>query len=140
MTICWPAYARGAAQWASGGRGRVGAVAMAAPVLKETREEFNTPTPCYRKIQAEYGEMARQALVCGMHVHVYVSSDAEAVRVVDGVRPWLPLLVAIAANSPYWQGVDTGHAWRSQVWSRWPTAGPAEPFGDVATYRQVPSR
>ena len=82
--------------------------------------------------------MARQALVCAMHVHVDVSSDDEAVRVVDGVRPWLPLLVAIAANSPYWQGVDTGHAsWRSQVWGRWPTAGPAQPFGDLATYRQV---
>jgi carboxylate-amine ligase len=115
----------------------VRAVAMAAPVLEETREDF-TPTPRYRKIQAEYGEMARQALVCGMHVHVDVSSDDEAVHVVDGVRPWLPLLVAIAANSPYWQGIDTGHAsWRSQVWSRWPTAGPAEPFGDLTTYKQV---
>jgi carboxylate-amine ligase len=115
----------------------VRAVAMAAPVLKEDHEEF-TPTPRYRRIKSEYGEMARQALVCGMHVHVDVSSDEEGIRVVDGVRPWLPLLVAIAANSPYWQGVDTGHAsWRSQVWSRWPTAGPAEAFGDLATYRQV---
>jgi len=115
----------------------VRAVAMAAPVLNETHEDF-TPTPRYRRIQSEYGEMARQALVCGMHVHVGVSSDDEAIRVVDGVRPWLPLLVAIAANSPYWQGIDTGHAsWRSQVWSRWPTAGPAEAFGDVASYRQV---
>ena len=115
----------------------VRAVAMAAPVLREEREEF-TPIPRYRKIQAEYGEMARQALVCGMHVHVGVSSDDEAIRVVDGVRPWLPLLTAVAANSPYWQGIDTGHAsWRSQVWNRWPTAGPAEPFRDLATYRQV---
>jgi carboxylate-amine ligase len=115
----------------------VRAVAMAAPVLKETREDF-TPTPRYRRIQSEYGEMARQALVCGMHVHVDVSSDEEAIRVVDGVRPWLPLLVAVAANSPYWQGVDTGHAsWRSQVWSRWPTAGPAEAFGELSTYQQV---
>ncbi len=115
----------------------VRAVAMAAPVLRETREDF-TPTPRYRKIEAEYGEMARQALVCGMHVHVDVSSDDEAIRVVDGVRPWLPLLVAVAANSPFWQGVDTGHAsWRSQVWSRWPTAGPAQPFEDLATYQQV---
>jgi glutamate---cysteine ligase / carboxylate-amine ligase len=115
----------------------VRAVAMAAPVLSETHEDF-TPTPRYRRIQAEYGEMARQALVCGMHVHVDVSSDDEAIRVVDGVRPWLPLLIAIAANSPYWQGKDTGHAsWRSQVWGRWPTAGPAEAFGDLATYQQV---
>ncbi len=113
------------------------AVAMPTPVLHEDSEDF-TPKSRYRHIQAEYGEMARQALVCAMHMHVDVASEEEAVRVVDGIRPWLPPLVALAANSPYWQGRDTGHAsWRSQVWSRWPTAGAAQPFGDLATYRAV---
>ena len=113
------------------------AVAVATPVLAEEDEDF-TPQPRYRRIQAEYGEMARQALVCAMHIHVDVVDDEEAVHVVDGIRPWLPLLVAVGANSPYWQGRDTGHAsWRSQVWSRWATAGPAQPFGDMATYRSV---
>ena len=113
------------------------AVAMPTPVLHEDTEDF-TPKSRYRHIQAEYGEMARQALVCAMHMHVDVASEEEAVRVVDGIRPWLPPLVALAANSPYWQGRDTGHAsWRSQVWSRWPTAGAAQPFGDLATYRAV---
>lgn len=113
------------------------AVAVATPVLAETDARF-TDKSRYRRIQGEYGEMARQALVCAMHVHVGVADDEEAVRVVDRIRPWLPLLVAISSNSPYWHGRDTGHAsWRSQVWSRWPTAGPAQPFGDVATYRSV---
>ena len=113
------------------------AVAMATPVLPEDDEDF-TPTPRYRKIQAEFGEMARQALTCGMHVHVEVASEEEAVRVADGVRQWLPLLVALASNSPYWHGRDTSHAsWRSQVWSRWPTAGLGQPFVDVAGYRAV---
>ena len=116
------------------------AVAVATPVLAEEDQEF-TPKSRYRRIQAEYGEMARQALVCAMHVHVDVTSDEEAVRVVDGIRPWLPLLVAMGANSPYWEGRDSGHAsWRSQVWSRWPTAGAAQPFGDVDTYRAVSGR
>ena len=113
------------------------AVAVATPVLPEQDQTF-TPKSRYRRIQAQYGEMARQSLVCGTHMHVDVADDEEAVRVVDGIRPWLPLLVAISANSPYWHGRDTGHAsWRSQVWSRWPTAGAAQPFGDVATYRAV---
>jgi carboxylate-amine ligase len=113
------------------------AVAVATPVLAEPDEDF-TPKERYRRIQGEYGELARQALVCAMHMHVDVEDDEEAVRVVDRIRPWLPLLVATSANSPYWQGRDTGHAsWRSQVWSRWPTAGPAQPFGDVATYASV---
>jgi carboxylate-amine ligase len=47
-------------------------------------------------------------------------------------------LLALSANSPFWHGRDTGHAsWRSQVWGRWPSAGAAQPFGDVATYRSV---
>ena len=118
----------------------VRAVAMAAPVLPEEDEDF-TPKARYRKIRAGYGELARQALVCAMHAHVDVDSDEEAVRVVDRIRPWLPLLVAISANSPFWQGRDTGHAsWRSQVWNRWPTAGAGQPFGDVQTYRDVSDR
>jgi carboxylate-amine ligase len=113
------------------------AVAMPTPVLGEAGEDF-TPTPRYLTIKSEYGELARQALVSAMHVHVDVSSDDEAVRVVDGVRPWLPLLLALSANSPYWQGRDTGHAsWRSQVWGRWPTAGTEEAYGDAETYRAV---
>jgi len=115
------------------------AVAMATPVLRQ-EDEHVTPKARYRRIRSEYGELAREALVCAMHVHVEVADD-EAVRVVDGIRPWLPVLVALSANSPYWQGRDTGHAsWRSQVWGRWPTAGAAEPFGDAAAYRSVTER
>lgn len=116
------------------------AVAMATPVLPADDGAF-TPKSRYRTIQNEYGELARQSVTCGMHMHVDISDDEEGVRVIDGIRPWLPLLVALSANSPYWQGRDTGHAsWRSQVWGRWPTAGAAEPFGDPATYRAVSDR
>ena len=69
------------------------AVAVGTPVLAEDDEDF-TPKSRYRRIQHEYGEMARQALVCAMHMHVDVDDDEEAVRVVDRIRPWLPLLVA----------------------------------------------
>jgi carboxylate-amine ligase len=113
------------------------AVAMATPVLCQPAEDF-TAKSRYRKIAAGYGELARQALVCATHVHVDVADDEEGVRVIDRIRPWLPLLLALSANSPYWQGRDTGHAsWRSHVWGRWPTAGAAQPFGDLATYRAV---
>src|SRR4051794_33859519 len=92
------------------------AVAMATPVLRADDGAF-TPKSRYRTIQSEYGELARQSLVCGMHMHVDISDDEEGVRVIDGIRPWLPLLVALSANSPYWQGGDTGHASRrSQGW------------------------
>jgi glutamate---cysteine ligase / carboxylate-amine ligase len=113
------------------------AVAVPVPVLAQDEEDV-TPKPRYLQIRDGYGELARQSLVGATHVHVAVADDEEAVAVVDRIRPWLPFLLALSANSPFWEGRDTAHAsWRSQVWSRWPTAGPAEPFGDVATYREV---
>ena len=94
-----------------------------------------TPNARYQRLIDRFGPVAREQLACGCHVHVSVASRAEAVAVVDRIRPWLPLLLAISANSPYWQGADTGYAsYRSQVWLRWPTAGPTEAFGSVEAY------
>jgi carboxylate-amine ligase len=116
------------------------AVAVASPPLAPEGEKF-TRTSRYLRFEDEFGQIAREAHVCGMHVHVGIEDEAEGIRVIDGIRPWLPLLTAISANSPYWQGADTGHAsWRSQVWGRWASVGPREPFGDIETYRRVADR
>ena len=89
----------------------------------------------YLKARAEFGLTAREQLTGGCHVHVAVSSDAEGVAVLDRIGPWLAPLLALSANSPYWQGEDSGYAsFRSQVWSRWPTAGPAPSFGTPEAY------
>ncbi|HEY3530336.1 MAG TPA: glutamate--cysteine ligase [Nocardioides sp.] len=94
--------------------------------------------PRYERIVNEFGDTGRGAGTLGMHVHVDIADDDEGVRVIDSLRPWLPLLTAISANSPYASGKDTGYAsWRQQVWTRWPTAGPAEPYGSLAEYRRV---
>lgn len=89
----------------------------------------------YQRMAERFGETARETLVCGCHVHVRVPDRSHGVAVIDRIGRWLAPLVAIAANSPLWQGRDTGFdSWRSQVWSRWPTAGPTSRFGDLAGY------
>jgi glutamate---cysteine ligase / carboxylate-amine ligase len=98
-----------------------------------------TPSPSvdprYAAIVERFGLTARQQLTCGCHVHVGVASDEEAVGVLDRIRAWLPALLAISANSPFWQGEDTGFAsFRSQAWGRWPTAGPTDVFGSARSY------
>lgn len=87
----------------------------------------------------EFGLTTQEQLTCGCHVHVSVESDEEGVAVLNRLRPWLSVLVALSANSPFWQGKDSGYAsYRSQVWGRWPSAGPVELFEDAAAYhRQV---
>jgi carboxylate-amine ligase len=115
----------------------VAPVAVATPVLPPPSQTV-TPLRRYQDIFHDYGEIARESLVCAMHVHVAVDSPEEAVGVIDRLRPWLPVVLALSANSPYWRGLDTGYAsWRSQIWGRWPSSGPAELFGDPQTYDAV---
>ncbi len=128
--------ARRAAGEAARAAGAV-AVAMPTPVVPGRPERLTRKTR-YEQIVAEHGALASDAVVCGMHVHVEVPDDAEAMAAVDGVRPWLPVLLALSANSPFMRGEDTGYAsWRAQVWSRWPTAGPREPFGGAESYAET---
>ena len=85
-----------------------------------------------------FGIVARQQLTCGQHIHVQVSSPEEGIGVLDRIRTWLPVITALSANSPFWQGEDSGYAsYRSIVWGLWPTAGPTEPFGDPAGYQRA---
>jgi len=92
----------------------------------------------YERMLDAFGLTAREMLTCGCHVHVSVEDDEEGVAVLNRIRVWLPVLSALTANSPFWHGEDTGYAsYRSQVWHRWPSAGPNEVFADAAEYRRV---
>lgn len=89
----------------------------------------------YRRMTAEFGLLARQQLTCGQHVHVGVASRDEGVGAIDRLWRWLPMLLALSTNSPFWQGQDSGYAsFRTVMWELWPTAGPSGPFGDAAGY------
>lgn len=91
-----------------------------------------------RRIDSLFARTARDQLTSGCHVHVSVADDDEGVRVIDHLRAWNPVLLAISANSPFWHGDDTGYeSFRSQIWGRWPTAGPTAPFGDAAAYHRT---
>ncbi|MHA7282957.1 glutamate--cysteine ligase [Arthrobacter sp. TMS2-4] len=94
------------------------------------------PTERFGRIIDRYGILARDNLTCGMHVHVFVTSPREGVGVLDRIRNWLPVLVALSANSPFIGGQDTGFAsYRSQAWQGWPSAGPSPVYGSADAYR-----
>ncbi|WP_380176011.1 glutamate--cysteine ligase [Kineococcus sp. DHX-1] len=95
----------------------------------------------YQRLEDHYGLLVREQLTCGCHVHVEVPDRDEAAAVLDRLRPWTSVLLALSSNSPFWQGADSGYAsYRTQVWYRWPTAGPTEPFGDAAGYDRATAR
>ncbi|WP_344312820.1 carboxylate-amine ligase [Agromyces terreus] len=89
----------------------------------------------YEHIRDDIAAMIDDHQVCGMHVHIGIADAAERVRVLNGLRAWMPMLTALAANSPFWHGEDTGFAsWRTVVMRRWTTAGIPSPFADVDDY------
>ncbi|MFC5729908.1 MULTISPECIES: carboxylate-amine ligase [Nocardioides] len=89
----------------------------------------------YERMSERYGITATEHLTCGCHVHVAVESDDEGVIALNRMRVWLPALLALSANSPYWNGKDTGYAsFRSQAMARWPSAGPTELFASGEHY------
>lgn len=92
----------------------------------------------YLWLEDRYGLTAWEHLVCGCHVHVSVESDEEGVGVLDRIRVWLPTLLALSANSPFWDGQDTGFAsYRSQVLARLPSWGPNDRLGSGAAYHRL---
>lgn len=69
-----------------------------------------TPLPRYKKMASEHGYIGQTQLAFSNHVHVGLPSGNDALRVMRRLTPCLPLLIAIAANSPFWRGHDTGYA------------------------------
>jgi carboxylate-amine ligase len=99
-----------------------------------------SPGRRYKRMMELAGAVGNEQLTCGCHVHVGIASEDEGVAALDRIRPWLAILLALSANSPFWQGADSGHAsYRNQIWSRWPSAGPTGLFGSAAGYRAVTS-
>jgi carboxylate-amine ligase len=91
----------------------------------------------YEWMAEQYGIATQEQLVMGCHVHVSVESDEEGVAVIDRIQPWLSVLSALSANSPFWQGKDTLYSsYRSRVWQRWPSAGATEPFRSAERYHR----
>lgn len=69
-----------------------------------------TDRPRYAELGVQLGWLASRQLVFGLHVHVGVSSAEKAIACANGVRLYLPELLALSANSPFWQGRATGLA------------------------------
>ncbi|HEV3402531.1 MAG TPA: glutamate--cysteine ligase [Acidimicrobiales bacterium] len=97
-----------------------------------------TPKPAYLRLERDYQLVTREQLVCGCHIHVGVADADMAIRVMNRVRPWLPTVLAIAVNSPFWLGTDTGYAsFRTEIWRRWPMAGTPDIFASRAEYDEL---
>ncbi len=113
-----------------------GARLLAAGVPPTVPEAYPvTDMPRYRRIAEQFGMLAHEQGLCGCHVHVAVPDPETAVQVSNFLRPWLPVLLALTANSSVYRASASGYAsWRNILWRRWPSAGPPPYFGSCAEY------
>ena len=82
------------------------------------------PVERYWRLKAQLGPQLYRQQVCGLHVHVSVPDPDTCLRAFEGVVPRLPGLLAASANSPFWDGADSGRrSIRSQILLEMPTGG-----------------
>lgn len=97
-----------------------------------------TPKQRYRGIAAEFQYIADELIIFGCHVHVGLQDPEGRLEVMNRARVWLAPLLALSANSPFWLGEDTGYAsFRTELWNRFPTAGPPLLFASRNEYQAL---
>ena len=121
-------------------RGAVIASAGTHPFSRWEHQDV-TDNERYRALMEEMRWVAEREVIFGLHVHVGLASPDEAIAVLNGLRTWLPELLALSANSPFWLGRDTGLAsTRTKIFETFPRSGLPPAFGLVRGVRAARRR
>jgi carboxylate-amine ligase len=93
--------------------------------------------PRYHAIHDQLRGLLRRTPTCALHVHVGMPDAETAIHVYNGLREWLPLLQALAANSPFWHGVDSGLASaRAQLFRGYPRGDIPRAFASFEDFEE----
>jgi glutamate---cysteine ligase / carboxylate-amine ligase len=106
-----------------------------------SEEQPITKDPGYLSFVEYAGPTARRQYVCGLHVHVGVADPEACMRALEGVLPWLPVVLALSANSPYAAGVETGLASaRAEILALLPRSGAPPVFSSYEKWEEFAER
>lgn len=116
----------------------LGIAAVGTAPRSEFRDFELTATGRYGRMQEQYRLLVDEQLICGTQIHVGVEDRDLAVEITQRIAKRLPVLLALSASSPYWNGLDTGYASiRTIIWQRWPSAGATGPLPNAAAYDEL---
>lgn len=142
-----PVFGDGASarEWLSSSRRRLAGIAedfglgllcAGTHPMAQWREQTATELPRYERLLDDFQIVAQRNLLCGLHVHVAVPAEIDRVHVMNQVMPWLPLLLALSASSPFWERRRTGlMSYRQAVYDEWPRTGIPDFFANERSYR-----
>jgi carboxylate-amine ligase len=112
---------------------RVGAAATHPFALCADQEI--TDRPRYRELVDQLGYIALREIIFGTHVHVAIEGPNRAIYVADGIRRYLPLMLSLSVNSPFWEGHLTGMmSSRVPVFRAFPREGIPPHYGTWEIY------
>jgi carboxylate-amine ligase len=101
-------------------------------------EQETTEQPRYQRIAADYQQVARQMVICGMHVHVGIEDEHLRIDLMNQVRYMLPHLLALSTSSPFWAGAETGLlSYRLIIFKNMPRTGSPEEFESWGEYQRT---
>jgi carboxylate-amine ligase len=103
-------------------------------------DQPSTPNDRYVELEEQLQDVVRSILIFGLHVHVGIENHEIAISLMNQLRTWIPHLLAISTNSPFWGGRLTGiKSYRSVIWRPLPRSGISEPYiswGEFDSYVQ----
>ena len=110
------------------------------PFADWARQE-TTDDPRYKLLAEDFQQVARQLVICGMHVHVGIEDPHLRIDLMNQVKYMLPHMLALSASSPFWNGEPTGLlAYRLVIFKNLPRTGIPEDFvswGEYERYVEV---
>ena len=99
------------------------------------RDQKITDQDRYRKVMETLRWVAEREVIFGQHVHVAVPDEEKAIEAHNRLSEVAPLLLALSANSPFWQGMDTGfESSRVKIFEGFPRAGLPPAFPDYDAF------
>ncbi len=110
-------------------------VAGATHPFADWRLQEIHPDPRYLQVVEDLQQVARANLIFGLHVHVGIEDKETAIRVMNSLRYFLPHILALSTNSPFWLGMETGYkSYRAKVFENFPRTNLPDAFASYSEF------
>jgi carboxylate-amine ligase len=110
-------------------------VAGATHPFADWRSQEIYPDPRYSQVVEDLQLVARSNLIFGLHVHVGIEDREAAIRIMNSLRYFLPHILSLSTNSPFWLGMETGYkSYRAKVFENFPRTNLPDSFASYSEY------
>jgi carboxylate-amine ligase len=110
-------------------------VAGATHPFADWRTQEIYPDARYDQVVEDLQLVARSNLIFGLHVHVGIEDKEAAIRIMNSLRYFLPHILALSTNSPFWMGMETGYkSYRAKVFEHFPRTGIPDSFASYSEF------